>query len=67
MLKLLLVTLATWSGVSVLLVGALGSLIHLREQRGYGRIARIIAHAVATKRSDPQSREGCAPLAKPVR
>jgi uncharacterized membrane protein len=43
MLKLLLVTLGTWSGVSVLLVGALGSLIHLREQRRYRRIASIIA------------------------
>jgi uncharacterized membrane protein len=43
MLKLLLVTLGTWSGVSVLLVGAFGSLIHLREQRRYGRIASIIA------------------------
>jgi len=43
MLKLLLVTLGAWSGVSVFLVGTLGFLIHLREQRGYGRIARIIA------------------------
>jgi nitrate reductase NapE component len=33
MLKLLLVTLGTWSGVSVFLVGALGFLIYLREQR----------------------------------
>jgi len=33
MLKLLLVTLGAWSGVSVFLVGALGSLICLREQK----------------------------------
>jgi hypothetical protein len=33
MLKLLLVTLGTWSVVSVFLVGALGFLIDLREQR----------------------------------
>jgi hypothetical protein len=33
MLKLLLVTLGTWSGISVFLVGALGFLVYLREQR----------------------------------
>jgi hypothetical protein len=66
MLKLLLVTLGTWSVVSLFLVGALGFLINLREQRACamagstgaklrgagGRVARINgAHAVATKRS----------------
>ena len=66
MLKLLLVMLGTWSVVSLFLVGALGFLIDLREQRACamagstgaklrgvgGRIARINrAHAVATKRS----------------
>ena len=64
MLKLLLVTLGTWSVVSLFLVGALGFLIDLREQRACtmagstgaklrgagGRISTINrAHAVATK------------------
>jgi hypothetical protein len=33
MVKLLLLTLGTWSVVSVFLVGTLGFLIHFREQR----------------------------------
>jgi hypothetical protein len=33
MLKLLLATLGTWSVVSLFMVGALGFLMHLREQK----------------------------------
>jgi hypothetical protein len=65
MLKLLLVTLCTWSVVSLFLVGALGFLIHFSAQRtcamgrsiggkwrgANGRIARIHhGHALATRR-----------------
>jgi hypothetical protein len=65
MLKLLLVTLGTWSVVSLFLVGAFGFLIHFREQRtcatdrsigekwrnAGGHIARINrGHALATRR-----------------
>jgi hypothetical protein len=72
MLKLLLVTLGTWSIVSLLLVATLGSLIHLREQRtcamvggtaaklqGAGdRVARIDrAHAVEMIRQSGKSPE----------
>jgi hypothetical protein len=66
MLKLLLVTLGTWSVISLLLVGTLGFLIQLREQRacaigegagarlrgGGNRIAAINrAHAVRMSRT----------------
>ena len=34
MLKLLLLTLGTWSVLSLLLVGTLGVLLHLRQQSG---------------------------------
>jgi hypothetical protein len=58
MLKLLLVTLGTWSLVSLFLVGVLGFLICLREQRactvGGSKGAKLLmncAHTVATRRS----------------
>jgi hypothetical protein len=41
MLKLLLVTLGTWSGVSVFLVGTVGSLICLRN-KGPAQMSRRI-------------------------
>jgi hypothetical protein len=37
MLKLLLLTLGTWSALSVLLVGTLGLLLHLRQQGARAR------------------------------
>jgi hypothetical protein len=53
MLNLLLVTLGTWSVVSLFLVGTLGSLIHVRQQRacamGGSTVVKTAPHAVATR------------------
>ncbi len=49
MLKLLLLTLGAWSGVSLLLVGTLGFLLHLRQQ---GARAAAIARRAGSSLCD---------------
>jgi hypothetical protein len=50
MLKLLLLTLGTWSVLSVFLVGALGFLLHLRQRSA--RVPVILGRSRANLRAD---------------